>query len=353
MKILVAATTGNANPLIRQLVAALGARAGVESVAHEVEPFWEAPCSADVVHIHWCEGLLHFKEPAEGDLERLEAQLAGWRACSRLVVTVHDRYPHFRDTAAFRRVFQIVYRACDGFIHMGQTSLDEFVARYPDLAALPQTIIPLGGIDGYFPNTVSQTEARQRLGIPQAAYAYISFGRLRSYAELELLLQGFRRLRMRDKHLLVAGPKIVFKFHRSRLMRTLYRRLLRHNPRLHITAQPVADEDVQLYLNAANVLVIPRLQILNSSNVVLGFGFGKVVVGPDDGNVGEILRETGNPVFDPRDPGSLAAAMTEARALEAQGKGAENLAYARTHWNWETIAEAHVAFFEQVMHRER
>ncbi len=349
MKILLATRVIKDNPIIRQLVDALSAHPDVAAVASGVEPFWGAPLDADIVHFHWFESLFGWKAPSEADFERLRGQVEAWRQRAALVVTVHDRYPHYRDSAAFRRLFETMYGAMDGFVHMGQTSQRELNAAYPALAAQPAAQIPIGSVESYFPNTISQADARRELRIPANAYAYLAFGKLRAYEETRFLLDGFRALRMRDKQLIIAGPQVSLKTHRLELLNIFERQRLKRHPRLHVRRRFVPDADVQTYLNAANVLLIPRLQILNSSNISLGFSFGKVVVGPDDGNVGEILRETGNPTFVPGDPASFARAMAQARELDAAGKGAENLAYARAHWNWERIAEAHVAFYRRVL----
>ena len=48
----------------------------------------------------------------------------------------------------------------------------------------------------------------------------------------------------------------------------------------------------------SDILLICRNKSLNSANVALGFSFGCLVVGPDEGIVGEILRKNKNIVFD-------------------------------------------------------
>ncbi len=48
---------------------------------------------------------------------------------------------------------------------------------------------------------------------------------------------------------------------------------------------------------------------LNSGNITLGFTFGLVVLGRNGGDIGEILKETKNPVFDPADDKSIKIAL--------------------------------------------
>ena len=48
----------------------------------------------------------------------------------------------------------------------------------------------------------------------------------------------------------------------------------------------VSDQELPLYFGAADVVFIQRVKILNSGNLPLGFYYGKVVVGPNLGDVG-------------------------------------------------------------------
>lgn len=54
-------------------------------------------------------------------------------------------------------------------------------------------------------------------------------------------------------------------------------------------------------MSVADIALLQRVKILNSGSLPLNFYFGNVVVGPDVGNVGEILKKTGNPVFNVED----------------------------------------------------
>ena len=67
-----------------------------------------------------------------------------------------------------------------------------------------------------------------------------------------------------------------------------------------------------------------------------------MVAGPDNGNVGELLRETGNPVFSPDDNAGIVRALEQAGRLAEQGKGEENYRYARQHMNLEVVANAYI-----------
>lgn len=347
MRILIATKHLSINPYIAQLRDALAENGQTTEVTWGLEAFWEGPLEADIVHIHWPNALFDWIEPDEAGLSRLEARLKAWSACARIVVTVHDRFPHYRKTPMYVRLFELVYSFSQGFIHLGHQSIDEFRQSYPHLADRPIAVIPIGAVDTYFKNDGSMLEARRWLGISPDAYVCLSFGYLRDYEETRFLLDSFRAVQMPDKFLVIAGNYIALSDQRA--VRIVRRLRIQLNPRMLFHRRRVPDDEVQYYVNAANVVLIPRVQILNSSNIALAFSFGKVVVGPEDGNVSEILKATGNPAFTPGDPASMAAAIEAARGLEADGKGGQNYRYALDHWNWPALAEQHVAFFRRIL----
>ncbi len=319
----------------------------VDLVDISLDRFWAGwNDGTDVLHIHWPEALFEWREPTPSQLQRLTAKLQEWKSRAVIVATVHNSYPHYRASEAFYELYQIVYRAAHGIIHLGSASIRDLRRRHPTVGDTPSAVIPIPEYSVLFGPPLEIGEARDALGVPQRALVCLAFGRLRHDQETALLLGGFRGLKAGGKRLMIVG----FMVPPQKAMLRLWRRIiLRFHPRIstHLSP-PVPSEQVTLYASAADVVVIPRYAVLNSGNVPLGFMFGKVVVGPDSGVVGEILRETGNPVFVPGDRASLAAALNDAKHLVAEGKGEWNRQYSAEHWNLTRISEEHVTFYQEV-----
>jgi hypothetical protein len=128
-----------------------------------------------------------------------------------------------------------------------------------------------------------------------------------------------------------------------RLYHTLYYRL----KGIQFSNEVIPDDLMQCYFCAADVILIQRLDILNSGNLPMAFHAGKVVVGPDVGNVGQILRKTGNFTFDPHDMRSAVSALQN--ALEATSKGDENKTYATEQWSSERIATSLLKYYQETI----
>ncbi len=305
--------------------------------------FWDSPSDVGLLHLEWPEALVDWREPSETDLDSVRRRLSTWKAGSTIVATVHNTHPHRGDSQASRRLFRLVYESCHGIIHLGTASLDWFHSEYPDLAATPATTIPLGVCD-WLPNPGTRRGSRNRLGLEDDESIVVSVGTIRSTRELQLLWRAFSRVPIRHKRLLVVG--------RLGFAETLFERFLARAKR-HLSAKVrvigfVPDADLYLYLDASDVLSIARGQILNSGSLPLGFTFGKVVVGPDSGNVGAILRSTGNPTYTPNDHRAFARALTSGLKLARQGKGDFNKAFALGTWSWPALMDDHLRFFQSL-----
>ena len=71
----------------------------------------------------------------------------------------------------------------------------------------------------------------------------------------------------------------------------------------------------------------------------MAFYMGKVVVGPNVGNVGQILKDTGNPTFEPENEDSIIDAIDKALMLNEQGIGEKNKKYADENWSTAKISQ--------------
>jgi len=330
-------------------------------VIHDHLLFWDGEGDFDVVHIHWPEYLSFEIEKSlgrrleEGVIPRLSERLRHWRGRSaRIVVHRHNVFPHQYRDPAFETLYETVYAHADAVVHMGETSKREYLARYAGCFPCDrqiQSVIPHANFASY-PNAVSKEAARRELGIRPTRRTVLIFGGLGRREEADMALRAFYRLPGRDKMLLVPNwretPRRIAWIRLKYWVRDLTRWYYRLHPWFNFGYGFVADERVQYYLNAADVLMVPRWRPLNSGNLILGFTFGKVVVGPDSGNVGEILRSTGNPTFDPGNIASVVDALGRGLQLAKQGLGDANRRLALERWTVQRAGEMQVNLYHTI-----
>lgn len=290
--------------------------------------FWRTkPGTYDIVHLQWPEILIGGKAEAatEATLARIRGRLAELkRAGSKIVYTRHNRLPHRIAGEGVEKLTEICETRVNAIVHMGETSRRECIAKHPEATTVVQAVIP-HHLKDEIDFSLSREAARSRLGIAADERVMLAFGAFRHEEEVALLRQA------------VAGLDV---------------------PRFRLLAPQcpgegfvgvVPDEELPVYFAAADVVFLPRVKVLNSGILPLAFDAARVCVGPSDGNAGEILRETGNPVFDSTDRASVQAAIHCGFELSAKGKGAENRAFARARWTPQMIARKTVALYRELV----
>lgn len=327
---------GKGNPFVAALVDGLRKRG--HDVAMSLEAFWSGGEDWDVVHFHWPKVLFgaRWESVTDEDVAEFERRLADLRSRgAKIVYTRHNAVQHYGDGATgLNRIYGLLERESDAVLHMGRFSRDELVARFGAGDAARHFIVP-HPVYPDFPRDFDRTSARRRLGLPLEPRIVLSFGAFRSHEEREMVFHACRDCCM-DGILLVAprffkGP-IWRGGIRSSWCEWRYRRSFAA-PWARYGAAHVLEDYIPAYFTAADVVFIQRLKILNSGNLPMGFYYGKPVLGPDVGDVGEILKESGNPTFSPGEGASVSAALRRALDLADGPLGEANRAKADADWN--------------------
>lgn len=254
----------------------------------------------DVVHVHF----LHQFVVSPGDrLTGTLSLLLGIRTLLQFVLlralgvslvwTAHDIVEHERRAPRIERVFKHV------FLRFLFTRIIVHCSRARDVireayhlppATLEKTVVvPHGNFLGDYPDEVTRAEARERLDLPADAFVFGFFGTIRAYKDVPRLVETFDRVADDDHRLLVAGNP------RTQALEREVEEAAAGDDRIRTVFEYVPDDEVQLYLRAADVVVLPfrteERSMLTSGSAVLAMGFGRPVIAPDVGCVGAVVDE--------------------------------------------------------------
>ena len=75
------------------------------------------------------------------------------------------------------------------------------------------------------------------------------------------------------------------------------------------------QDELSLLISASDIVLIPRIKILNSGNVFLAMTFKKIMIGPKQGNLREIFEMMNLPSFNPANKTSIKMAVQNAFSL--------------------------------------
>jgi len=264
-----------------------------------------------------------------------------------------------KDSWLNRATLKIQYQLCDHIFVHTQKMKDELCQDF-GVAEKVVTVIR-HPVNHAFPDTeLTPAEAKQRLGLRDDEKAVLFFGRIRPYKGIEYLLDAFRLLsadRQANYRLVIAGePKKGSEDYLHEIQELVKRDFDRGQVIQKI--QFIPDEEMELYLKAGDVLVLPYKEIFQSGVLFLAYSFGLPVVATDVGSFREEIIE-GRTGFlcQPGDPADLAKAIETYFSSDLY----HNLSvrrqqlkdYANANHSWHAVAELTYHSYLKMLERNR
>ena len=287
------------------------------------DAFWSNKIfTYDIVHFHWPQTFMGKDSHTEADLlfhiEKM--RMVG----VKVVATCHDLEPHYGQFADKAESMRIVYSHCDAIIHLGDYSKGLFEKQYPYTTHL---LVPHHLYDTVYTHFPSREDSLKYLGLPDSLTYILCFGTFRAEQERQLVISLSKQLK--DKNTIILAPSFMniwwrrFRLPHKRLQKWYYEKYY-HIRCTGRTWRAVSDKSLPYYYGVADVVLIQRVKILNSGNALMPMLFGKVIVGPDCGNVGPLLRYWHYPVFSVDDTSRIGDSIKEAIQKEKAGIGIQN-----------------------------
>ncbi|MCD4780905.1 MAG: glycosyltransferase family 4 protein [Candidatus Omnitrophica bacterium] len=249
----------------------------------------------------------------------------------KLVWTIHNKFCH---DSQHRKIERMARRA------LAQTAQTLFVhspSVIPELAELYNVtpdkfqVIDHGHYIDVCPNNITEQEARAKNNIPQDHLVYLSIGSLKKYKGVMDIIEAYQQLHIPNSTLLIVGQPSD-----QTLANELQKRC-RDDLNLKLIFKFVNDQEMQFYLNCADVVVYSFKEILTSGSLILALSFKKAVIAPALGCIPDIVNPSGSFLYDPNDPQGLLQAMSSASKADLKKMGEHNFKTARS-FDWDRIA---------------
>lgn len=319
-KILIPAYCIGKNPFVQELAFALSR---YYEVIVSTEDFLKKKRDYDIINIHWPEEFISdFDSP--DDYENLLKDYVN-KGC-KIVFTRHNIESKLRNTKEkilSKRFYDITFACAHSIIHLGNFSYFEFINNNFFFYKQKHFIVPHFIYDSYA-NYISESDARKKFSLKENDNVMLVFGNIRTLKELLFVLKVFKTWKSANKKLLISSfPLHVLRFGFLRYrLRALVKQILIFLTKIRrdivINWDIIPEEQVQYYFKACDVVVIPRIEELNSGILYLSLCFRKPILGPSYGNIGEVLRKVGLPTFNGLNNKSISSTLKSYSALSNQ-----------------------------------
>ena len=297
----------------------------------------------DVVHLHWPERVLDPPSPVRAAIYTAAlltllriARLRG----ARVVWTVHNLGAHDRKHPRLEaRLWRGFVPLVEGVIGLSAHGLALAGERYPPLAGLPAAVVPQGSYRAAYPPAVPRAAARRELALPAEGPCLLFLGQLRAYKGLPELLTAFRGVGDPAAHLLIAGaPKD------AALVGEL-EALAARDHRVDLRAAFVPAADIPALLGAADLVVLPYRNVLNSAAAILALDFDRPVLVPRQGAMAELAATAGS-AWVQTFAGELTAEVLREALEWATAPGRPEMAPPQP--SWPELAAKTVSFYREL-----
>ncbi|NNE96066.1 MAG: glycosyltransferase family 4 protein [Acidimicrobiales bacterium] len=243
--------------------------------------------------------------------------LAGIAALVPTELRIHEvQYQPMRDHESERRAARrVLDRAARVTVHTEQER-----SELSEASGFPADRIELIDHGARFQAhvRVSRAEARRRLGLRPDGHIFLCIGFLQAHKGFDRAMQAFLRLDPRDAELHVVGDVRIYHPDLEAHARTLAR-LADLSDRVHLHRRFVGDSEFDLWLQAADTVVLPYREIWSSGVVERANLFGTPIIAAAVGG----LADQGEGIALVANDAELLSAMAAAAGVAELGAAVE------------------------------
>jgi glycosyltransferase involved in cell wall biosynthesis len=266
----------------------------MEAQGATVEPFSSQRLLSgqwDVWHVHWPEHMVSFSNRYRFVWTLFKfwfkLQVASSKG-TKIFWTVHNLRSHERRHPALQNLFWKAFLPrVTGIICMTEAGRTLLRAEHPSIKSTPTFIIPHGHYRGVYPDTVQMDQARQALGIGLEENVISFIGQIRVYKGVPHLIRSFNAAALTNSRLVIAGEP-----RDGSINREMYEAASGHE-NVMLRLNFIDPAEIQLYLRAADLIVLPYKEILNSGTALLALSFDRPILVPNRGALGELYEAMG------------------------------------------------------------
>jgi glycosyltransferase involved in cell wall biosynthesis len=302
------------------------------SFALKVGQLWRSRRDVRFLHFHWPQG--YYVSPrGEGRRRLFLSWLRLGLFAFRLMVartlgycvvwTVHEVYPHEKAGKRVDKVGGSILAKFSSLLMAHDRITASAAEREFHLRRGRVEIVPHASYEGFYPPGRERCAVRRRLRLADEVFVFLSFGHIRAYKDLGVLVSAFTSLPQTDIALVIAG--LAMDEHSADVIRAV----AETDGRIRAELRFIPDDEVAELFSAADAIVISRRDGGTSGALVLALTLGVPVVAAesysdltDGDSVGWL--------FDPGVDGSLHDALDRAASdPQLAGKAAASERRAR------------------------
>lgn len=259
-----------------------------------LKEFWRPTQRYDYIIINWPDYLFNWRiDINQKDILNLENIFEYYKSLGTKIVTIlHDEYAHSDRTNFSKKIFDICYQKCNTIAHLGKYSYLKYKSN--SSYSQPKHKIIYHPLFKDFNFSINKYEARKILKISDKDFYIIVPGGIRHDYEYDYVLNIYNKIKIKNKkiHFLrsTAIKKPLKGCNKEFLTYKLNEYLEYKFKGIKHSYKFMPSLKLSEYFIASDLVILPRVDILNSGNITLSTQFNRLVLGAEIGNIKEWLK---------------------------------------------------------------
>lgn len=290
-----------------------------------------------IIHIHWTYPFFDSDSAIKAIAKSLISNLLFLllRAVGyRFVWTAHNLTAHDSDHETIEIAIKKAFAGyiCETVIAHNHSAAEELRERLKLGCKTNIEVIRHGNYIDTYPNKTSRSASRAELGYEPEEIVYLFFGQIKEYKQVPHLIQSFKEISSEDdkKRLLIAGNPAHGQLEDE------IRAKAGDRSDIQTVLEFIPSEKVDLYMNAADIVVLPYSDIFTSGSAILAMSFGNPLIVPSLDTLKETLDSKGAIFYIPDT--DLPEVLVEAENHNLTRMGKHNLDLVSQR-SWDGIAK--------------
>lgn len=234
----------------------------------------------DVVHIHWTTPIVQHSDSETEALSRvsaLEREIQSLQGRGGYALwTVHNRLPHERRHEGAEKMLMRMLASNADLIHTMAAATAKILSDIVALDSNRVLRLPHPSYAGVYPDPLDRLSARESFSLTQADFAVLFVGQMRPYKGLDDLLNAA------TGQPIAAGRRLVLMLAGDAFPEVAahIEALLPAQVRSIVTYRALPEHELSRWYRAADLVVLPYREVLNSGSLHLAATFGTPSVLP-------------------------------------------------------------------------
>lgn len=298
--------------------------------------------SYHIIHVHWPESnkLRKTRLTAISYIIAFNTLLliSKWKG-AKVIWTVHNLQSHEKKFPLLNHLqFYLFTKMVDGIIMMNQSVVQQITSKYIVLKNKPFKQIAHGHYKDWYENKISTLDARALFKLSNTHKVFLTLGNIRPYKGLEALIESFKQTNDPSYKLIIAGKADKD----MRLYKNKLEQLINNDERIIFRPVFIADDELQYYFNAADVVMLSYTKALNSGVLLLALSFNKTIAMPYFESMIQLQEEFKEWVYTYNNLDNSVYECALQKAEINQGKSTD-----MTNGNWNNIALQTIEFYKE------